>query len=64
MINTPNDKEGADDDSYIRKAAIRKRVLYVTTMAGARATVEGIKAVKNGKGKNIKSLQEFHKEIQ
>ena len=64
VINTPNDKEGADDDSYIRKAAIRKRVFYVTTMAGARATVEGIKAVKNGKGKTIKSLQEFHKEIQ
>ena len=64
VINTPNDKEGADDDSYIRKAAIRKRVFYVTTMAGARATIEGIKAVKNGKGKTIKSLQEFHKEIQ
>ena len=64
VINTPNDQEGADDDSYIRKAAIRKRVFYVTTMAGARATVEGIKAVKNGKGKTIKSLQEFHAEIQ
>ncbi len=64
VINTPNDKTGADDDSYIRKAAIRKRVFYVTTMAGARATVEGIKAVKSGKGKTIKSLQEFHSEIE
>ena len=64
VINTPNDRVGADDDSYIRKAAIRKRVFYVTTIAGAKATIEGIKAVKNGKGKTIKSLQEFHKEIQ
>ncbi|MBE6023744.1 MAG: carbamoyl-phosphate synthase large subunit [Cellulosilyticum sp.] len=64
VINTPNDQKGADDDSYIRKAAIRKRVFYVTTMAGAKATVEGIKAVREGKGKQIKSLQEFHKEIQ
>lgn len=64
VINTPDDKAGSDDDSYIRKAAIRERVFYVTTMAGARATVEGIKAVKNGKGKAIKSLQEFHSEIE
>lgn len=64
VINTPNDKVGTDDDSYIRKAAIRKRVFYVTTMAGARATVEGIKAVKAGIGPTIKSLQEFHSEIQ
>ncbi len=64
VINTPNDKVGADDDSYIRKAAIRKRVFYVTTMAGARATLEGIKAIKNGRGISIKSLQEFHQEIE
>ena len=63
VINTPNDKKGAADDSYIRKAAIRKRVFYVTTIAGAKATVEGIKAVKMGRGKTIKSLQEFHSEI-
>ncbi|MGL4344682.1 MAG: carbamoyl-phosphate synthase large subunit [Cellulosilyticaceae bacterium] len=63
VINTPNDKEGADDDGYIRKAAIRKRVFYVTTMAGAKATVEGIKAVKGGLGDTIKSLQAFHSQI-
>lgn len=64
VINTPADKVGAGDDSYIRKAAIRKRVFYVTTMAGARATIEGIKAIKAGKGRTIKSLQEFHSDIQ
>lgn len=64
IINTPDNKKGVQDDSYIRKSAIRKRVFYVTTMAAARATVEGIKAVKNGGGKTVKSLQEFHSEIE
>ncbi len=64
VINTPDDKQGVEDDSYIRKNAIRKRVFYVTTMAGAKATLEGIKAIKNGRGNTVKSLQDFHKEIQ
>ncbi len=63
IINTPDDQEGTDDDSYIRKNAIRKRVFYVTTMAAAKATVEGIKSIKNGKDKTLKSLQKFHSEI-
>ena len=63
VINTPDDKQGAEDDSYIRKNAIRKRVFYVTTIAGAKATLEGIKSVKNGRGNTVKSLQEFHSEI-
>ena len=63
IINTPDDQEGTDDDSYIRKNAIRKRVFYVTTMAAAKATLEGIKSIKNGQDKTLKSLQEFHSEI-
>ncbi len=63
VINTPTDKKGATDDSYIRKTAIKKRVFYVTTMAAAKATIEGIKAVKNKGADTIKSLQEFHSEI-
>ncbi len=63
IINTPNDKKGATDDSYIRKAAIKRRAFYATTMAAAKAAIEGIKAVKaNGMG-SVKSLQEYHKEI-
>lgn len=49
IVNTPNDKKGADDDSYIRKAAIKGKISYVTTMAAAKATVAGIREVhKNG----------------
>ncbi|MBE6853627.1 MAG: carbamoyl-phosphate synthase large subunit [Ruminococcus sp.] len=64
VINTPDNKKGLEDDSYIRKSAIRKRVFYVTTVAAAKATVEGIKAIKNKSGNAVKSLQEFHSEIE
>ena len=64
IINTPVGKKGAVDDSYIRKAAIKNRIPYMTTMAAAKATVEGIKSVKGQKEFAVKSLQEFHAEIQ
>lgn len=63
IINTPDDKKGAADDSYIRKNAIKSRVFYVTTMAAAKATIEGIKAVAKTSADSIKSLQEYHSEI-
>ena len=63
IVNTPNDKKGAVDDSYIRKAAIKNRIAYMTTMAAAQATVEGIRAVKASGTLPVKSLQEFHAEI-
>jgi carbamoyl-phosphate synthase large subunit len=63
IINTPIDKKGANDDSYIRKAAIKAKKSYVTTMAAAKATVAGIKEIKNNSAVGVKSLQEFHKEI-
>lgn len=62
IVNTPIGKKGAVDDSYIRKAAIKHRVPYITTMAAAKATVEGIQAAKKGK-MAVKSLQEFHANI-
>ena len=60
VVNTPNDKKGAQDDSIIRKAAIRSRVFYVTTMAAARATIAGIRAVAHEQQRPPRSLQEFH----
>ena len=62
VINTPNDKKGATDDSYIRKAVIKGRIPYMTTMAEAKACIEGIKSVQNG-GSGVKPLQQFHNEI-
>ena len=63
IVNTPLGKKGATDDSYIRKAAIKGRVPYVTTMAAAKATVEGIRAALDPETQAVKSLQEFHAEI-
>ena len=62
VINTPNDKKGATDDSYIRKGVIKSRVPYMTTMAEAKACIAGIKFLQTGNG-GVKSLQEFHADI-
>ncbi len=62
VINTPTDKKGAVDDSYIRKAVIKNRISYMTTMAMAKASVAGIKAMQTASS-GVKSLQEFHSEI-
>jgi len=59
IVNTPIGKKGSVDDSYIRKEAIKHKVPYITTMAAAKATVEGIRAAKKGQ-MGVKSLQEFH----
>lgn len=64
IVNTPNDKQGAVDDSYIRKAAVKGRLAYMTTMAAARAAIEGIKVVKSSDTLKVKSIQEFHDEIE
>ena len=64
VVNTPNDKNAKNDDSYLRKAAIKAKVPYVTTMAAAMASAEGILYVYENPGPSVKSLQEFHAEIQ
>lgn len=63
IINTPAGKTSAYDDSYIRKAAIKHRVPYITTMAAAKASADGIKAIKNNTHIGVKSLQAYHAEI-
>ncbi|MCR5830539.1 MAG: carbamoyl-phosphate synthase large subunit [Lachnospiraceae bacterium] len=63
VINTPDDKKGAMDDSYIRKSVIKAGIPYVTTMAAAKASIAGIRARKKGAGE-VKSLQTYHAEIE
>ncbi len=62
IINTPKGKASALDDAYIRKAAIKYKVPYVTTTAAARAAVAGIAAARAGKA-SVKSLQSYHADI-
>ena len=63
IINTPAGKDKIFDDSYIRKNAIKHRVPYITTMAAAKASAAGIKAIKEQGQIGVKSLQEIHKGI-
>ena len=62
VINTPIGKLSKYDDSYIRKAAIKYKIPYITTMAAARATVKGIQA-RRDRDRFVKSLQEYHADI-
>ncbi|HOT50012.1 MAG TPA: ATP-grasp domain-containing protein, partial [Candidatus Hydrogenedentes bacterium] len=59
VINTPNGKYGTDDDSYIRKAAIKHKIPYITTTAAAIAAARGIAAYRQEK-QQVRSLQEYH----
>ncbi|HWP95313.1 MAG TPA: carbamoyl-phosphate synthase large subunit [Syntrophomonadaceae bacterium] len=65
VINTPSGKRSKNDDSYIRKTAIKYKVPYLTTMAAALASAKGIAAYKsnNHPEANLKSLQEYHADI-
>jgi carbamoyl-phosphate synthase large subunit len=62
VINTPAGKLSVTEDSYIRKAAIRHKVPYITTVAAAVAAAEGIGARRKGDS-DVKSLQEYHASI-
>jgi carbamoyl-phosphate synthase large subunit len=62
VINTPAGKESKTDDSYLRKAAIKYRVPYITTIPAALAAAQGI-ADRSRQPTRVRSLQEYHKDI-
>jgi|GEM_PF-5375907 len=59
VINTPKAKRNYAED---RKACLKYKVSYITTIAGALAAVKGIESVKHGNGGEggVKSLQKYH----
>ena len=63
IVNSPVGKDSVHDDSYLRKATIKARVPYVTTIAAARATAKGILYVQEHGNADVKSLQQLHSEI-
>ncbi len=67
IINSPVGKDSAYDDSYLRKAAVKAKIPYITTVTAAKAAATGIKTINdsiNAKRKNdVNSLQEWHKSI-
>jgi carbamoyl-phosphate synthase large subunit len=59
VINTPSGKLSKYDDSYIRKAAIKYKVPYITSLTAALASVRGIAAYSAGQS-TVKPLQQYH----
>ncbi len=58
VINTP-DASGTKDSFSIRRTALELRLPYFTTMAGAKAAVEGIEALRN-QPLEVRALQDYH----
>ena len=63
VVNSPVGKDSVHDDSYLRKAAIKARIPYYTTIAAARAAAEGIRYIKKHGSSEVESLQSLHSEI-
>lgn len=63
IINSPVGKDSVHDDSYLRKAAIKSKIPYMTTIAAAKASAEGIAYLKSNPSCEIKSIQALHSEI-
>ncbi len=63
VINTPLGKSSQQDDSYIRKTAIKYKVPYITTLAAALASAKGIAAQRENPT-GVKPVQEYHAKLQ
>ncbi|HEY5330709.1 MAG TPA: carbamoyl-phosphate synthase large subunit [Acidobacteriaceae bacterium] len=59
IVNTPQGQERVFDDQAIRGAAVLARVPTITTLAAARAAVEGIESLQNGMCR-VEALQSLH----
>ena len=59
IINTSLGERTVQDSMSLRRSALLYKVPYVTTMAGALATVNACEALKNGQ-LTVKTLQEYH----
>jgi carbamoyl-phosphate synthase large subunit len=61
IINTPSgSKRSNDDDSYIRKSAIKYNIPYITTLTAALAAAKGIAEKVKIPNEKVYSLQEYH----
>ena len=62
VINTPVGRGTRQDGWVIRTTAVQRSIPCITTVAGFKAAVEGIKAIRNSE-LSVKSLQEWLVEI-
>jgi len=59
IINTPAGKTPREDEVKIRSAAVAQRIPIMTTMRAAKASVRGIRSLKEH-GFDVKCIQEYH----
>ncbi|MBN1866066.1 carbamoyl-phosphate synthase large subunit [Candidatus Sumerlaeota bacterium] len=62
IVNTPLGRASMYDEAAIRANAVSRNVCLVTTLAAARAVVEGLQALRAQKP-TTKALQDYHREI-
>ncbi|MDO8730285.1 MAG: carbamoyl-phosphate synthase large subunit [Candidatus Omnitrophota bacterium] len=63
IINTPAGKATKEDETRIRSLAVTRGIPCVTTIPGANALITGIAALRE-RGYEVRSLQEWHQQIQ
>jgi carbamoyl-phosphate synthase large subunit len=59
IINTPSGGEAQADGRLIRRSALAYKVPIVTTLAGAKATVDSIRALQSAP-LEVKAIQDYH----
>ena len=59
VINTPLGRESHEDDSMIRRTALKHRIPCITTLSGALAAAEGIRSIKDN-ALTVRSLQQIY----
>jgi len=62
VVNTPSGGDSHGDSTNIRKAAIKYKVPYITTIAAAVASAKGI-AARRQEAPLVRSLQTYHRSI-
>jgi carbamoyl-phosphate synthase large subunit len=61
IVNTPAGQDPYFDEKAIRRAAVLARIPTITTLAAARAAIEGIEAIQHGE-LTVYALQDLHAE--
>jgi len=59
IVNTPSGKVAREDEVRIRSTATGNRIPVFTTLRGAQAALEGMRALRES-GLSVKPLQEYH----
>jgi len=62
VINTSFGAKSVADSYSIRRSSIDLGLPHFTTVAGAKAAAQGIRAMQRG-GLDVKPLQEYHNEL-